>query len=197
MEKSYFFPRTVLFSEFDISKILLKKDQNTSIDDINIEKNYDRILSNKEKQAYFDFNNYLMNDLLVKVDRSSMYTSLEARVPLLDHNIILYSMNLSEKLKIRNGVQKYILKELLYDYLPKSIMERPKWGFSIPLDRWLKTELNFYIEKYLSKDMVEQQNILKYSEVKKLVENYMKGQEFLYNRIWNLIILNKFVSKIK
>ena len=58
-----------------------------------------------------------------------MYTSLEARVPLLDHNIIAYSMNLSDKLKISNGVQKYILKELLYDYIPKSIMERPKWGF--------------------------------------------------------------------
>ena len=107
----------------------MKKTKNTSIDDINIEKNYDRILSNKEKQAYFDFNNYLVNDLLVKVDRSSMYTSLEARVPLLDHNIILYSMNLSEKLKIRNGVQKYILKELLYDYLPKSIMERQNGVF--------------------------------------------------------------------
>ena len=162
--KSHIFSQEqYFFSEFEISKILLKEVKKTSIDKINIEKNYNRILSNKEKQAFFDFNNYLVNDLLVKVDRASMYTSLEARVPLLDHNIVTYSMNLSEKLKIRNGIQKYILKELLCDYIPKSIMDRPKWGFSIPLDRWLKTELNFYIEKYLNEDLIKTK-ILNYYE---------------------------------
>ena len=196
--KSHIFSQEqYFFSEFEISKILLTENQNTSIDSINIENINTRILSNKEKQAYFDFNNYLIDDLLVKVDRASMYKSLEARVPLLDHNIIAYSMNLSDELKISNGVQKYILKELLYDYIPKSIIERPKWGFSIPLERWLKTELNFYVEKYLNKDIIEHQKILKYSEVKKLVENYLKGKRFLYNRIWNLIILNKFISRIQ
>ena len=85
-----------------------------------------------------------------KVDRSSMYSSLEARVPLLDHNIVEFALNLDQKFKINNGIQKYILKELTYDYIPKKIMERPKWGFSIPLEKWLKTELNYLIPKYLN-----------------------------------------------
>ena len=79
-----------------------------------------------------------------------MYSSLEARVPLLDHNIIEFALNLDQKFKINNGIQKYILKELTYDYIPKKIMERPKWGFSIPLEKWLKTELNYLIKNYLN-----------------------------------------------
>ena len=72
-----------------------------------------------EDQAFFDFNNYLIDDLLVKIDRSSMYTSIEARVPMLDHKIVEFALNLNTNLKIRHGTQKYILKELLYEYIPK------------------------------------------------------------------------------
>ena len=122
------------------------------INNLNSTNEINRKFSPSEQQAFFDLNYYLIDDLLVKVDRSSMYSSLEARVPLLDHNIVEFALNLDEKFKINNGIQKYILKELTYDYIPKKIMERPKWGFSIPLEKWLKTELNYLIPKYLNED---------------------------------------------
>ena len=86
-----------------------------------------------ELQALFDLKYYLPDDLLVKVDRTSMQNSIEARVPLLDHNIVEFALKLHPKLKIKNNTAKYLLKEVLYQYLPKSLLDRPKQGFSIPL----------------------------------------------------------------
>ena len=76
-------------------------------------------------------------------------------------------------------------------------MDRPKWGFSIPMEKWLKTELKFLIDKYLNEDLVNDLNILSYSYIKQLKENYFKGETYLYSRIWALIILNKFLLKNK
>ena len=81
---------------------------------------------------------YLKDDLLVKVDRATMQHSLETRVPLLDYRIVEFALNLDENLKIKGNVSKYLLKELLYDYVPKSYFDRPKRGFSIPMHIWLR-----------------------------------------------------------
>ena len=100
-----------LFSEKEIKELLLKNHDNKIIDNLNSTKELNRKFSPTEQQAFFDLNYYLIDDLLVKVDRSSMYSSLEARVPLLDHNIIEFALNLEQKFKINNGIQKYILKD--------------------------------------------------------------------------------------
>ena len=117
------------FTESELSKLLLQKINPEVINLINKTTPINRKTTSTEKQALFDLDNYLINDLLVKVDRASMYSSLEVKVPILDHRIIEYTLNLSNKLKIHKGTQKYILKEVLYEYIPKSLMERPKWGF--------------------------------------------------------------------
>lgn len=193
--KSHIFSQEqYLFSESEINKLLIDPNENSIINNLNTDFELSRKLSPCEKQSFFDLNNYLIDDLLVKVDRSSMYSSLEARVPLLDHNVVEFALNLSKGLKINNGVQKYILKELMYDYVPQKIMDRPKWGFSIPLEKWLKTELNYLIEQYLNKQIITEQGIFNYNEVKKLKVNFDQGADYLYNRIWNLIILNKFLA---
>ena len=124
-----------------------------------------------------------------------MYSSLEARVPLLDHNIIEFALNLDENFKIFKGTQKYILKELTYEYIPKKIMERPKWGFSIPLEKWLQNDLKYLINNYLNKTAIEQTNCFNYSYVNKLINSFFKGEKYLYNRIWILIIIQKFLIK--
>ena len=124
-----------------------------------------------------------------------MYRSLEARVPLLDHNIVEFALNLNSNLKGRKGVQKYILKEILYEYIPKNILNRPKWGFSIPLNKWLKNDLKFLIVKFLNKELIQEQGIMDYKYVSELKNRYFNGEDYLYNRIWALIILNKFISK--
>ena len=193
--KSHIFSQEqYFFSETEINNLLLKPNSNSIIHDINILKS-GRELSKIEQQSFFDLNNYLKDDLLVKVDRSSMYCSLEARVPLLDHNIVEFALNVDDNLKIKNGVQKYLLKELLYDYIPKSIMDKPKWGFSIPLDSWLQNELYFMIDKYLNESVIIEIGLLDPTFVKELISNFKNGRTYLYNRIWNLIILNKFLSK--
>ena len=149
-----------------------------------------RALTASEKQAFFDLTHYLPDDLLVKVDRASMHHSLEVRVPLLDHNITEYALNLDDRLKIHQGHQKYILKEILSTYIPRDLVYRQKWGFSIPLIQWLKTDLYYLIETYLSKEAIESAQIVPYASVEKLIHLYLNGKDYLYNRLWALIVLH-------
>ncbi len=154
-----------------------------------------RNLSADERQAIFDLNFYLQDDLLTKVDRASMHFSLETRVPYLDHRIIEFALNLSPKLKIKNGTSKYILKEILYQYIPKKFFDRPKQGFAIPLEKWLKNELSFLIDEYLSEEMITKYNFVDYQKVKLLVNEFRNNNKnYLYNRLWLLIVLHKWLK---
>ncbi len=153
-----------------------------------------RSLSAKEKQSIFDIKNYLKDDLLVKVDRASMLSSLEVRVPLLDHRVVDFALNLDEQLKVsKGGVQKHLLKEVLYDLVPQNVLDHPKWGFSIPLSKWLTTDLYYLIEKYLDDEIIEELGICNLAYVKNLKKEFLSGKTYLYNRIWQLIVLNKFL----
>ena len=153
----------------------------------------DASLSAAEKQSVFDMLYYLPDDLLVKVDRASMRHSLESRVPLLDYRIVEFAVNLHKSLKINNGEAKYLLKQVLYDYLPQEIFNRPKWGFSVPLCNWLRTDLQYLTEKYLSHDVVEQAQMVRYTEVERLLKRfYVQNIDYLYNRVWALICLHQW-----
>jgi asparagine synthase (glutamine-hydrolysing) len=164
-------------------------------ENINRLPNLDRELSGRERQSFWDFNHYLKDDLLVKVDRASMQFSLESRVPLLDYRLVEFAYNLDESLKTKNGQMKYLLKEVLYDHVPKEIFDRPKWGFSIPLAKWLKTDLKFLLDKYTSKAMIEKYEVLNYAAVNTLKEDYRKGQDHLFNRLWLIIILHWWLEE--
>lgn len=154
-----------------------------------------RNLNADEKQAIFDLNFYLQDDLLTKVDRASMHYSLETRVPYLDHRIIEFALNLSPKLKYKNGTTKYILKEILYQYIPSKFFNRPKQGFAIPLEKWLKNELSFLIDEYLSEKIISKYNFVNYNYVRNLIEEFRKNnKDYLYNKIWILIILHKWLE---
>ena len=87
----------------------------------------------EERMQYADLTTYLCDDILTKVDRASMSNSLEVRVPLLDHRIVENSWRIPINFKIKNGEKKFILKDILNNYLPKELYERPKMGFAIPL----------------------------------------------------------------
>ena len=154
-----------------------------------------RKLDSMELQALFDLEYYLQDDLLTKVDRASMKYSLETRVPYLDHRLIEFALNVSPNLKVKDGVQKYLLKEVLYQYIPKHLFDRPKQGFAIPLNKWLQSGLRFLIDDYLSQKIIEKHNVVKYSEVKIIIHRFFSGSEFLYNRIWLLIVLHMWLEK--
>lgn len=153
----------------------------------------DHSQSEEELQSIFDLKYYLKDDLLVKIDRSSMLQSLECRCPLLDTDIIHYVLNAPLSIKRRNGTNKWILKEILKDYLPDELIYRPKWGFSIPLSQWLKNELN-YLMKYLDDEELRQTGLFKPDFVKSLVKRFNNGEDYLYNRIWVLITIQRFLK---
>ena len=152
-----------------------------------------RPMTVKEQQALFDIKTYLKDDLLVKVDIASMQYSLEARTPFLDFRLVEFALNLEEKFKVNNGITKYILKEVLYDFVPKKYFNRPKKGFSIPLSKWLHSDLKYLIDRYLSKECIEKCGFVHYSKVEQLKSRFENGEEYLFNRIWALILLHKWM----
>ena len=154
-----------------------------------------RSLNAMEQHALFDLKFYLQGDLLTKIDRASMKYSLEARVPLLDPRLIQFSLNLSPDLKYRRGTSKYLLKQLLYKSVPESFFNRPKQGFAIPLETWLRNELRFLIEENLSEPVVTKYNIVSFDHVCKLKDAFLKDSGHYYNRLWLLIVLHKWLQK--
>jgi asparagine synthase (glutamine-hydrolysing) len=193
--KSHIFSQEqYLFSEPEIAQ-LLNPDYiaaNSLIQDYTC---YVRKLTPEESQAIFDIRYYLKDDLLVKIDRASMRYGLETRVPLLDYKIVEFALNLHPSLKIQDKTHKYLLKELLYDYVPREFFDRPKWGFSIPLDKWLKEDLGFLIDDYLNEHVINKYSIVNFKMVESLVKQFRSGKTFLYNRLWLLIVLHKFLIK--
>ncbi len=182
-----------LFSRNEIHRVL-NEDFYSAFDLQNEIACVERQLSASENQALFDMNYYLREDLLPKVDRSSMKYSLEVRVPLLDYNIVEFALNLNENLKIHNGTQKYLLKQVLYDYVPAHLFNRPKWGFSIPLCDWLKNDLHYLIEDYLNENLICQVGLFNPKEIHSLVRKFESGRnDYLYNRIWQFILVQKFM----
>lgn len=149
-----------------------------------------RKLSAAEAQSLFDLRYYLKDDLLVKVDRATMQFSLEARTPFLDYRVVEFSLNLDENLKWQNGIAKYLLKEVLYDYVPREIFNRPKWGFAIPLAKWMKGELSYMLTNWLSKETVAEANIAEPEKVQELKNRFWAGETYLYNRLFALALVH-------
>lgn len=195
LKRHIFSQEQYLFSQQEISQILKNKDFDNSIikDDFS---DLDRQLSASEAQAMFDLKYYLPDDLLVKVDRATMKYSLETRVPLLDYRIIEFALNLPEKFKQKGDISKFILKETLYDYLPKSYFERPKAGFSIPMNDWLRADLKYLIDDFLNEPLIMEAGFVNYDIVKDLIQRWTLKEPHLYNRIWTLIVLHKWYVDI-
>jgi asparagine synthase (glutamine-hydrolysing) len=181
-----------MFSEHALNDILEESRGNLDFDEKTPKTS--RQLSKKEEQAFFDFKNYLKDGLLVKVDRASMFYGLETRVPLLDHHIVDFAFNLDETLKYKNGVSKYLLKQVLYDFVPASFFDRPKQGFSIPIEYWLKTDLWYLVEQHLSEESVRSHNICRFEVVESLKKGYLEGTHYDFKRLWGLMLLHKWLN---
>ncbi len=194
------------FSSSEINNLLVKRYLSTPLLDeilkytdetfqiFEQEVNPKRLFTPQERQALYDLQFYLPDNLLVKVDRASMHHSLETRVPFLDHRIIEQAINIHSNLK-NNPTSKYILKEILYQYIPREYFNRPKQGFSIPLKLWLKKEMHFLIEDYLSETLVKNTAIVDYDMVKTLISRFKNGEEYLFQRLWLLINLHRWYAK--
>jgi asparagine synthase (glutamine-hydrolysing) len=142
-----------------------------------------------------DSSNYLPDDIMVKVDRASMAVSLETRAPFLHHEVYEYANALPMNLKIKNGNQKYILKMILENYIPKKLIHRPKMGFGIPLQSWLSTDLKSWVCDTLNKKELEKHNLLNSSAIEKILDNYYNKNHNLSHQIWDLVIFQSWYNR--
>ena len=144
------------------------------------------------KILYSDFKDSLPGDMLTKVDWMSMKNSLEVRVPFLDHDVVEFAFKIPGSLKLRKGKTKYLLKETFKDLLPSSLYNRPKAGFEIPISRWLKTDLRFLIDKFLSEERIQDQGIFEYKVIEKLIQDLLANRRDTSWMLWNLIVFESW-----
>lgn len=141
-----------------------------------------------------DAQTYLPDNILAKVDRASMAVSLEAREPLLDHHLIEYVAALPARLIHKQLGTKYMLRRLLYRYVPRALVERPKQGFGVPLDCWLRGELRHLLDTYLDAVFIKQQGIFNPEMVAKEKQDFLSGAQ-PYNRVWHLIVFQMWYEQ--
>lgn len=142
-----------------------------------------------------DMQTYLPDDGLTKVDRASMANSLEVRVPLLDHHIVEFSLNLPLQYKAGIQKQKYLLKRILGTYLPQELYSRPKMGFIAPLNDWLRDELYYLVEKYLNKERIRQRGLLNPDYLDQIVQKHMSGRYNYFYMLWTVIMLEMWFER--
>jgi asparagine synthase (glutamine-hydrolysing) len=142
-----------------------------------------------------DYQTYMVDDILQKVDRATMSVSLEGREPFLDQHIIEWAAQLPSDYKYHQGQKKYILKQIVHKYIPKEIMERPKMGFGIPVESWLSHELKDLVMEYLSEKRLKSHNLFHIAQVKKLTDDYFSGRTEKYLKIWHLLMFQMWYEK--
>jgi asparagine synthase (glutamine-hydrolysing) len=140
------------------------------------------------KLLYSYYRTYLLEDILVKVDRASMYNSLEVRAPFLDTSVVEFLNSLPKEYKIKGYTSKRILKELMRDKLPDEIIDRPKKGFGIPVSLWLRNELKSTMEEYLSKERIEKEGLFNYSYINTLKQEHLGKKKNHRKLLWNLMV---------
>lgn len=143
-----------------------------------------------DEQEYVDIKTYLVDDILVKVDRMSMANSLEARVPFLDHRFVEFAATIPSHLRLHKKRTKHILKESLRDVLPMQIIERGKEGFSIPIKNWVKQELKPMMLDALSERNVKDKGYFDPVFVNRLVQEHLSGRENHSHRLWALMVFH-------
>jgi asparagine synthase (glutamine-hydrolysing) len=135
-----------------------------------------------------DQETYLPDAMLTKVDRASMGVGLEVRVPLLDHRVVEYTSVIPDTLKFRNGTGKYLLKKLLARYLPTNLFERPKMGFGVPIDQWLRKELRELLLDTLSPQRIKKEGLFDERVVEEKVTEHLSGRANHQYQLWPLVM---------
>jgi len=154
------------------------------------------------KMMAYDSLNYLPNDILTKVDRAAMATSLETRAPFLDHRVIELSWRLNKRLKINSSKNfsksnKWVLRQILYKYVPAEMIERPKAGFSIPLAKWLRGSLKQWTNDLISKDMIKKSGYFNEKTVDILWQDHLSNKRDNSSKLWPIIMMQSWLNKNK
>ena len=181
----------ILKNYFDGKDILVESNVDANLEKV-ILKYIEPQNSSVKNMMLIDQNFYLPNDILNKVDRASMFYSLETRVPFLNKDVIDFSNHLPLKFKIRGNNTKWILKELLKKYIPEKYVNRPKMGFSIPLNTWLRGPLKNWSSQNLQFD---DDNLVNQNYINLIMNNHYEGKSDNSSILWNLIVWNLWKKK--
>lgn len=150
-----------------------------------------------EEFMFRDMCRYLPDCILTKVDRATMAVGLEARVPLIDHEVIEFASSIPIDIKLAHGKSKWLLKQLLSDYVPPSLWERPKTGFTPPVDKWLRGPLRDWVEAMLSEHRLKQEGFLEAKRVRQTWESYLAGKSDAKYHLWSILMFQSWLEKQK
>jgi asparagine synthase (glutamine-hydrolysing) len=185
---------SLVFSDKDVTKLFagsvnfLATDHNS----IELKAGYEDPLS---YMMAIDYQTYMVDDILQKVDRATMSVSLEGREPFLDQDIIEWAAQLPSDYKYYNGQKKYILKQIVHKYIPREIMERPKMGFAIPVVEWLSNELKTLVEEYLGEESLKAHGLFNIQEVRNTINDFFNGRKEKYLKVWYLLMFQMWYKR--
>ena len=148
-----------------------------------------------ERLKLLDTLTYLPDDILTKVDRSSMAVSLEVRVPILDHRIVEFSWMLPKKIQIKKNKSKWILRQVLKKYIPEKFFERPKMGFGVPIDSWLRKDLKNWGSHLLSDEVFKKHKLLKKNDIQLMWRQHQSNEKNWQYPIWNVLMLHSWAEE--